>query len=87
MARAPKDATLVNQIYSIHNSMGSLEHTPKKIAEVFHDFYTKRYDFPPQHRPQHMQAPAKNFLTEGRLPSLCDEDKSDMNAPINATEH
>lgn len=54
LARALKDATTANHIHAIHNKDGTLEHNSKKIVEIFHEFYYKLYNFPPQHKPPHL---------------------------------
>ena len=51
LARALKDATIANHVHSIRDTQGILEHKPDLIAKIFHKFYSKLYDLPPQHKP------------------------------------
>lgn len=90
LARALKEATTANHIHAICNKAGILEHNSGKIAEIFHDFYSKLYKLPPQHKPPHLtllkEDMIQKFLEDSKIPSLSPEDMNSLEDPITILE-
>lgn len=89
LARALKDPKLTQNISSIRNREGKLS-TTEKIAQRFNNFYTKLYNYPPQHKPsgthgRRMQI-INDYLTQSALPTLSKTSIDNLERPIDVTE-
>lgn len=86
MASALKEHTCTNNIAGIKRQNGNIDMTTEAIAAHFHEFYTKLYNLPPQHRLQGMEGDRtqiiQEYLTKSGLPTLQDMESSLLETSI-----
>lgn len=90
LVKALKGPRHKNNILGITNKKGTLDISDDLIAQHFHEYYTKLYNLPTQHKPTGLQGNRKqiiqDYLISSNLPKLTETDIGLIDQPIDPTE-